>query len=243
MIHTRGKHLLLVGLLIAGTGAAQTRAQDAPAPVAVGDGLVSGDPVYSQAPAVPAPGTCTCGDRHGLSRWRWHRTQCKRLLQEHLLGYAEEFNEWPLGACVDAQARTQATNGLAARMVFYHYDFEEGTSQLNVRGRDKLAAVAATLPTTFLPVVVERTPRAPGLDSSRRSVVLAQLAQGNFPVPPQRVVIGPGIAHGMTGVESNVIFLRQLSSLGSGGSAGTAATASGLDGSGLSGSAVAGGVR
>jgi hypothetical protein len=176
MIHTRGKHLLFAGLLIAGTGTAQTRAQEAqPALVppsvptvtgAVADGVVPGGPVDSPTFAGPPAGTCTCGDRHGLSRWRWHRTQCKRLLQEHLLGYAEEFNEWPLGACVDAQARTQATNGLAARMVFYHYDFEEGTSQLNVRGRDKLAAVAATLPTTFLPVVVERTPRAPGLDLS-----------------------------------------------------------------------------
>jgi hypothetical protein len=259
MIHKHRKHLLFAGLLIAGTGTAQTMAQEAQpallpppvptAPQAVTDGGVQAGPVASPTSAVPPSGTCTCGDRHGLSRWRWHRTQCKRLLQEHLLGYAEEFNEWPLGACVDAQARTQATNGLAARMVFYHYDFEEGSSQLNVRGRDKLAAVAATLPTTFLPVVVERTPRTPGLDSSRRSVLLAQLAQGDFPVPPQRVVIGPGIAHGMTGVESMLIFQRQLSNLGSGGSVGGGA-ASGFvggggsfDGTGLSGSAVAGGVR
>ena len=35
--------------------------------------------------------------RHGVSRWWWHKTQCKRKLQEHALGYPEEFNEWPLG--------------------------------------------------------------------------------------------------------------------------------------------------
>jgi len=33
-------------------------------------------------------------------------------------------------------------NGNAARMVFYHYDFVEGTAQLNVRGRDKLVKVS-----------------------------------------------------------------------------------------------------
>ncbi len=69
--------------------------------------------------------------------------------------------------------------------------------------RDKLAAVAATLPTTFYPVVIERTPTGhPGLEQSRRSVLLAQLAQGSFPVPAERVVIGPSIAYGMAGFEA-----------------------------------------
>ena len=152
--------------------------------------------------AAPAPGGCTCGNRRGLSRWRWHRTQCKRNLQEHFLGYPEEFNEWPLGEAAYAHARTQVANGAAARMVFYHYDFVYGTPQLNVRGRDKLAAVAATLPTSFFPVVVERTPKEPGLDQPRRSVLLAELARGTFPVPAERVLIGPNIANGMTGYES-----------------------------------------
>ena len=168
--------------------------------------MLPAGPFDSPPTAVPPAGTCTCGDRHGLSRWRWHRTQCKRHLQEHFLGYAEEFNEWPLGEALYAHARTQVANGAAARMVFYHYDFVDGTSQLNLRGRDKLAAVAATLPTTFFPVVVERTPTEPGLDQSRRSALLTQLAQGPFPVPAERVVIGPRIANGMTGFEAILIY-------------------------------------
>ncbi|MGZ5977222.1 MAG: hypothetical protein ACXWNX_07070 [Isosphaeraceae bacterium] len=138
-------------------------------------------------------------------------------------------------------------NGLAARMVFYHYDFVNGTSQLNLRGRDKLAAVAATLPTTFFPVVVERTPTEPGLDQSRRSVLLTELAQGSFPVPAERVVIGPRIANGMTGFEAErVIYRRQLSNLASGGWLGERAASGfvgggqGFDAGGLSGSAVGG---
>jgi hypothetical protein len=259
-VHRR--YLLFAGLMIGCSGAAAARAQEDPMPVAAlpaptqpgttNGGAVSPDPAKSPPTAVPPAGTCTCGERRGLSRWRWHRTQCKRQLQEHLLGYAEEFNEWPLGECVYAQARTQAANGLAARMVFYHCDFEEDSSRLNSRGLDKLATVAATLPTTYFPVVVERTPRAPGLDGSRRSALLAQLAQSRFPVPAERVVIGPPIAYGMAGVESiggppaSMIYGRQLSNLGSGGLIG-AAGASGFvgggqafDAGGLSGSAVSG---
>jgi hypothetical protein len=263
MTNVKRRHLLFAGLMIAGTGAPAATAQEAPTPApsaplpapsmpgAVADRMFPAGPADSPAPAVPPPGTCTCGNRHGLSRWRWHRTQCKRQLQEHFMGYAEEFNEWPLGECLYAAGRTQAANGQAARMVFYQCDFEDGTSRLNLRGRDKLATVAAALPTTFLPVVVERAPVSPGLDQTksalldqqRRTALLAHLTQGNFPVPAERVVIGPSIAYGMTGFEAvNVIYPRQLSNLASGGSVGAAAAgAAGFDASGLSGSAVAGG--
>src|SRR5262245_11733753 len=31
---------------------------------------------------LPAAGACSCGNRHGVSRWLWHKNQCKRRLQE-----------------------------------------------------------------------------------------------------------------------------------------------------------------
>jgi hypothetical protein len=264
MSHVHRRKLLFAGLILAGTGAPAAMAQEAPAaaaaaplpaptlPAAAADGLIPMGPSDSPPPAAPPPGTCTCGDRHGLSRWRWHRTQCKRQFQEHFAGYVEEFNEWPLGEALYAHARTQAANGLAARMVFYQCDFEDGAAQLNPRGRDKLATVAAALPTTFFPVVVERAPTIPGgldptqsarLDQQRRTALLSQLAQANFPVPAERVVIGPSIAYGMNGFEAvNIIYPRQLGNLASGGSLGAAAAgAAGFDASGLSGSAVGGG--
>jgi hypothetical protein len=153
-------------------------------------------------------------------------------MQEHFLGYAEEFNEWPLGSSLYAHAQTQIGNGAAARMTFYHYDFVDGTSDLNTRGRDKLAAVAATLPSSFLPVVVERTPKEPGLDQSRKDVLLAELGRGSFPVPSERVLIGPPIAYGMTGYEAyNAIYPRQISNLQSGGAVGGAGATSFVGGS------------
>ncbi len=257
MPHVHRRHLLFAGLMIAGTGAPAATAQEAPVvsaplpaptlPGAVAEGVLPAGPFDSPPTAVPPAGTCTCGNRHGLSRWRWHRTQCKQYLQEHFLGYAEEFNEWPLGESAYAHARTQVANGLAARMVFHHYDFVDGTSQLNLRGCDKLAAVAATLPTTFFPVVIERTPTVPGLDQSRKSTLLTELALSKFPVPGERVVIGPSIAYGMAGYEAwYAIYPRQLSNLSSGGAIGSGAAGGfvgggqGFDSGGLSGSAITG---
>ena len=65
-------------------------------------------------------------------------------------------------------------------------------------------------------------------------------ARGTFPVPAERVVIGPSIAYGMTGVEvGRLIYPRQLSNLGSGGCGRSrSAGAAGFDAGGLSGSAV-----
>jgi hypothetical protein len=212
----------------------------------VGPGGPESGPSDANAAPMPAPGGCTCGNRHGLSRWRWHRTQCKRHLQEHFLGYAEEFNEWPLGEAAYAHARAQVANGQAARMVFYHYDFVDGSSQLNTRGRDKLAAVAANLPTSFFPIMVERTPKEPGLDQSRKTVLLAELARGSFPVPAERVLIGPSIANGMSGFESLLIYGRQVQNLASGGAIGGGGVGGfvggglGFDAGGLSGGAIGG---
>jgi hypothetical protein len=230
------KLLLIAGLMLAGAGSPAAWAQEGPtaaAPVPVptlpgpaAEGALLPDSTvapagptfgHSVAPAATAPQGCTCGNRRGLSRWRWHRRNCKRHLQDNFLGYAEEFNEWPLGESLYAHGRTQVANGLAAKMVFYHYDFVDGTSQLNTRGRDKLATVAATLPTNFLPIVVERTPNEPGLDQSRKSVLVAELGRGSFPVPAERVLIGPTVSYGMTGYEAlYAIYPGQISSLAGG---------------------------
>jgi hypothetical protein len=200
-------------------------------------------PPTAAPPSVPSTGACSCGDRHGVSRWLWHKNQCKRRLQECALGFPEEFNEWPLGASLYAHGRTQVANGNAARMVFYHYDFVEGTSQLNVRGRDKLAKMLPLLPATFNPVVVERTPSTPGLDEQRRSGMLAELSGSRFPVPAERIVIGPAPSAGLAGFEAIFIYGNQIGALQSGGAGGVGgyAGSAGLSGGGLSGSAVTSG--
>jgi hypothetical protein len=125
-------------------------------------------------------------------------------------------------------------------MVFYHYDFDDGGAQLNVRGRDKLIKVAALLPATFYPVVIERTPAEPGLAEQRRSMLLAELSASRIAVPPERVLIGPPISAGINGVEGILLYGNQLGSLGGRGAGGPGgyAGSAGLNAGGLSGSAV-----
>jgi hypothetical protein len=135
-------------------------------------------------------------------RGRRHKARC----QAKFLGYPEEFNEWPLGWSLYAHNTTQTANGAAARMVFYHYDFEEGGARLNLRGRDKLAQVASWLPTSFAPVVVERSQNNDPLDQARRIALVDALAGGPFPVPAERVMIGRPVATGLSGLEAMAVY-------------------------------------
>jgi hypothetical protein len=183
-----------------------------------------------------------------LSRWRHHREVCRRKAQAKCLGFLEEFNEWPLGSALYAHGRTEVSNGKAARFAFYHYDFVDGTNQLNTRGQDKLARMIPQLGSTFYPIVVERTLTTPGLDESRRAAIIGELAAGPFPVPPERVAVGVPIPRGLSGEESVVIYGNQLNHLLTSGNAigstSTSGTATGfgfgLTSSGLSGGAVIG---
>lgn len=121
------------------------------------------------------------------------------------MGYPEEFEEPPLGASLYAHDKTQIANGEAARMVLYRYDFEEGRDQLNRRGMDQLAKIAALLPGNFFPVVIEPTASQPELDESRRQAVLHELNLGRFPVPAERVTVGRPIAAGLSGQEAMIV--------------------------------------
>jgi hypothetical protein len=250
MYRAQGWRWMAVGLFVAAASGSRVAAQNAPTapppapavPQASAEGPAAGPATPADA---PQPG-CSCGDRHGFARWRWHRAHCKRHLQDTFIGYPEEFNEWPLGYALYAHGRTQVANAEAARMVFNHYDFVDGTSRLNVRGKDKLIKLGKYLPISFAPVVVERTPKEPGLDESRRTALASTLAQGPFRVPDQRVVIGPPLADGISGVESILIYGNQLSGIASGGALGGGVTGVGsfvggglgFTGAGLSGAAV-----
>jgi hypothetical protein len=142
---------------------------------------------------------------------------CKRRLQEKFMGFPEEFIRPPLGASLYANMNLQVGNGTAAAMTLYRYDFEEGTDRLSPRGRAQLAKIAAQLPVTFFPRVVEATPETPGLAQARRYAVLAELARGTFPVPTDRVVVAAPAAIGLQGIEAELISQGRLGRLAAGG--------------------------
>jgi hypothetical protein len=147
-------------------------------------------------PATAPPSPCC---PHGTNR-----------LQDCFLGYPEEFRSPPLGYFLHQNFRTEVANADAAFMVLYQYDFVDGGTALNVHGQDKLARIAALLPRNFAPVVIERLPCAPGLAEARRLAVLDELAHGPFPVPPERVVVGPPIAGGLNGVDAAHVYENLL---------------------------------
>src|SRR5262249_28060315 len=104
-------------------------------------------------------------------------------------------------------------NSEAAAMVLYQCDFLDGTNTLNLHGRDQLTRIACMIAGNNCPIVIERTPEAPGLAEARRTAVLNILAMNNVPVPPERVLIGPAIALGMSGVDAQILYGTSLRNL------------------------------
>jgi hypothetical protein len=172
-----------------------------------GDGPMALDPSMGWPPWYGEPCHQSCWDR------------AVHCLRAHLLGFADEFEAPPLGASVHALGRTQVANGDAARMILYRADFVEGGSALTPRGKDHLAKIAALLPTSFSPLLIERSPCAPELDAARRLAVLNELSHCTFPVPTERIVVGPPTARGLDGEEAALIYWNflQQTQFGAGG--------------------------
>jgi hypothetical protein len=159
------------------------------------------------------------------------------------LGYPSEFDPAPLGASLYAHYRLHVENGDAARMVLYQYDFAGCSAGLNLHGHDRLVRIGALSSHNDFPIIIERTPWDPSIAEARRTAVIKELARGPFPVPPQRVVIGPAIATGLAGQEAMIIYLNQLDNLlqkGGQASSGFTGTASVIGQSGV-GAGAAGG--
>lgn len=160
-----------------------------------------------EAPPLQADGGCTPG--RCTHRLAFSRRRCKRRLQEAFLGFPEEFERPPLGAMVYAANGAAVGNAEAAAMILRPFDFRSGTARLNLRGGDKIRDIQRRLPVCFAPVIIERT-RDPALDESRRAAVLTALAEGLFPIPPERVLIGPSISRGVSGEEGLLMHGTEL---------------------------------
>jgi hypothetical protein len=239
MRRTRRVWWKAAGLLLAATAASPALAQGVPGAVALPDNtpprvLPPGDvemlpaPRSEELPApqvrpAPAPARAAtptspgCGSGceakgsvSGFQRWRAEKhASC----QAHLWGYPAEFEAPPLGSTIHAHFRTMVANGEAAAMVLYHCDFVDGSNALNLHGRDQLTRIAAMMGANPAPIVIERTPGAPGLAEARRAAILNVFAANNIPVPPDRVLIGPSLASGLTGTDSQVLYLGSLTNL------------------------------
>ena len=134
--------------------------------------------------------------------WNGH---WKQRVQEKWAGHPDESEE-PFGSFILAHRSTQVAKGQAAQMVLYRYDFVEGHSELNTRGKRQLNKFAELLPKNFSPIIIEPNEHAPNLNETRRQFVLNKLNnEGSFPVPPERVRVDLPSAVGLNGRHAELL--------------------------------------
>jgi hypothetical protein len=158
-----------------------------------------------------SPATCQdCASRRQWEGWRGCRGACF-------------YGADPFGFCVRNALNAQVTNGLAAQLVFYRYDFVNVPTQgaakpndfanLNPQGRRQLLRVAEVMGRMPLPPVVIESSGNAQIDEARRQIVIAGLTDAmGSPVPAEWVVVDEPIAHPLAGIEASIIhesLLRQ----------------------------------
>jgi hypothetical protein len=179
------------------------RPSDAPAPAA------------APAPAVTSEAAGPACQPAGFGgSWQQWRAERHARCQAKMWGYPEEFVAPPLGASVYANCNAMVANGRAASMVLFLYDFLDGCPGLNPHGLDRLARMAAQLPDSQFPIVIERTLGMPELAEARRAAVLAALAHEGIAVPPERVVIGPRLSVGLPGADAVRVYRYHVNNMG-----------------------------
>ena len=193
-------------------GATEVMALPDDAPVRTADKLPAPRPVAatpSVRPVVVTPAAPTCGPEcatdGGRSSWQSRSAERHAACQAHFWGYPEEFEAPPLGAVMHAHFRIMTANGQAAAMVLYRCDFKPGSSELNLRGRERLTLIASLLGTNNFPIIIEPAAAAAETEA-RRAGILNVLALNSIVVPPERVVIGPPIAYGLSGSDAERLF-------------------------------------
>jgi hypothetical protein len=153
-----------------------------------------------------------CALRGRLRRWWVY--QAKPQLQEDYWGYPEEFCEKPFGASLRAHMQIQIVHGMMSQLALYRYDFYQGILddpfKLNQHGRKRLQKTTEMLQRNVYPLVIEQTPGNPALDAARREYVLNLLAESDFPVPEEWVVIGEPKSLGFSGEEALLTYQKLL---------------------------------
>jgi hypothetical protein len=189
------------------SGDAPHEAESLPAPKALPE------PVPSAPPAdIPGGPHAACGVNGPWPPPKDYPGLCGqfKLWLGRCAGSAQDYQPPPFGAVVAADFEPEVANGEAAHLVLYRFDFECDSPALNLHGRDRLILMAPLLLRTPFPLIVERTPATPGLAEARRLAVLHELALAAVPVPPERVVVGPALAVGLSGQEAAIIYQNLL---------------------------------
>lgn len=110
----------------------------------------------------------------------------------------------PLGAISRAHWHMMETNGEAADFVIHYNEFADNSSELTPYGRDHIQEIAARMPSTPFPVIVQRGMfnSDPELDRIRRDLVVRVLTDMGNTDADQRTVVSQPYSDGINSMEA-----------------------------------------
>ncbi len=116
----------------------------------------------------------------------------------------------PLGSVIRAHFNTMQINGEAADFVMYRNEFVDNSSELSPCGRDHIAEIAARMPSTPFPIIVQRSINNadPELDQIRRDIVVRVLTDLGNQDANQRVVVSQPYSNGLNSMEGEQDYGR-----------------------------------
>ena len=116
----------------------------------------------------------------------------------------------PLGAISKAHWHTMETNGEASDFVLYRHEFADQSLELSPYGRDHIMEIAARMPATPFPVLVQRSDNNcdPDLDAARRDLVVRILTDLGNTDAEARTFVSQPYSDGIHSAEAEQDYVR-----------------------------------
>ena len=136
----------------------------------------------------------------------------------------------PLGAISRAHWHTMETNGEASDFVIHRNEFVDNSSALSPYGRDHIMEIAARMPSTPFPILVQRSDNNsdPELDAMRRNLVVRVLTDLGASDAERRTVVSQPYSNGINAIEGEQDYGRFRLSRGNGNQGGNNAGGGGF---------------
>lgn len=116
----------------------------------------------------------------------------------------------PLGSIVRSHWHVMETNAEAADFILHRCDFVDNSSELTPAGQSRIAEIAARMPTTPFPVIVQQSQNNsdPELDQIRRDLVVRVLSDLGNPDAARRTFVSQPYSNGVNSMEAEQDFGR-----------------------------------
>ena len=116
----------------------------------------------------------------------------------------------PLGSIVRSHWHVMETNAEASDFVIYRCEFVDNSSELTPAGQSHIAEIAARMPSTPFPVIVQQTQNNsdPELDQIRRDLVIRVLSDLGVPDAARRTYVSQAYGKGINSMEAEQDYGR-----------------------------------